>query len=158
MTTITLENIKSEHAKVADLIAAFEAQSKGKKLSLPAVEIELQPGEHYAGMIVGKEGEPSYHLVLMAQTPTEDQKWKAATKWAEKTGGSLPTRREQSLLFANLKEQFEERYYWSCEQHASDAGYAWYQSFDDGHQDSINVDHELCARAVRRVQITGEQE
>ncbi len=153
MKTITLETIKTEHAKVAEMIALFEAQSMSTTLRLQAIEINLNAGEHYAGLIVGKDGEPSYHLVLMSGAPTDDLNWKAANYWAARVGGALPTRREQSLLFANLKEQFEDRYYWSCEQNASDAGYAWYQLFGLGYQLDLLISNELRARAVRRVAI-----
>jgi hypothetical protein len=75
--------------------------------------IELQPGERYAGMILGKDGDPSYHLVLLPGQQ-DDITWEKAMEWAAKQGGeyvsNLPTRREQSLLFANLKEEFEDRY------------------------------------------------
>lgn len=49
MTTITLESIKAEHAKIGDLIAAFEKQQETAALFFPEVTINLAPGEHYAG-------------------------------------------------------------------------------------------------------------
>ncbi|MCA3196747.1 MAG: DUF1566 domain-containing protein, partial [Cupriavidus sp.] len=70
--------------------------------------------------------------------------------WADEQQGSLPTRREQSLLFANLKSEFDERAYWSGEKHAENAGWAWYQTFDYGTQDTLTQSRELRARAVRR--------
>ena len=107
MTTITLESIKAEHAKLADLIAAFEKQHEPSALLFPEVTIELAQDEHYAGLIVGKDGEPSYHLVLLPGQ-AGDISWDKAMEWASKQGGesiaSLPTRREQALLYANLKE------------------------------------------------------
>jgi len=109
----------------------------------------LKKGEHYAGIILGKDGEPDYHLILL---PGDADKvnWEAAKKFADKAGGELPTRREQSLLFANLKEQFEPRWYWSFEQHASDSDCAWFQHFDYGYQFSNLKSYECRARAVRR--------
>ena len=77
--------------------------------------------------------------------------WDDAKAWAAKIGGELPTRQEQSLLFANLKNEFLERYHWSCEAYSS--GSAWCQSFGDGYQDNNNRNNELCARAVRRAPI-----
>jgi hypothetical protein len=151
MITITLESIKAEQSKLAALIAQFEEQIP--EFHFPETLITMRPGEHYAGLIVGKDGEASYHLILMAGIPTADMAWQAAKDWAKLLGGELPTRREQSLLFANLKEQFEERYYWSCEQHESDAGYAWFQHFISGDQIYDHVLNELRARAVRRVAI-----
>jgi hypothetical protein len=156
MTIITLESIKAEHAKIGDLIAAFEKQQESAALFFPEVTINLAPGEHYAGLILGKDGEHSYHLILLPGQAT-DITWEKAMEWASKQGGetvaSLPTRREQSLLFANLKEEFEERAYWSCEAHEHESGWAWYQLFYHGYQYSLDRLIELRARAVRRLVI-----
>ena len=155
-TTITLESIKAEHIKLADMIAAFEKQQEPSALFFPEATINLAPGEHYAGLIIGKDGEPSYHLVLLPGQ-ADDITWEKAMEWASKQGGdsvaSLPTRREQALLYANLKEEFEERAYWSCEAHESESGWAWYRYFGDGHQNHTNRHGELRARAVRRLAI-----
>ena len=156
MNLITLDDIKAQHAKVADMIAAFEKQQKTPALFFPEVTINLSPGEHYAGLVLGKDGEPSYHLVLLPGQ-ADDITWDKAMEWAGKQGGgdvaSLPTRREQALLYANLKEEFEPRAYWSCEAHESESGWAWYQDFLIGLQTSNHEDNELRARAVRRLPI-----
>ena len=156
MTTITLESIKAEHAKLADLIATFEKQQEPSALRFPEVTIKLAPGEHYAGIVLGKDGEASHHLVLLPGQ-ADDITWENAMDWAGKQGGefvaSLPTRREQALLYANLKEEFEERAYWSCEAHESESGWAWDQTFGHGNQDSYYRGYELRARAVRRLVI-----
>ena len=67
MTTLTLDTVKAEQQRLADMIATLEAQARVQTFALPAAEITLQPGEHYAGIILGKEGEPSYHLILMSK-------------------------------------------------------------------------------------------
>lgn len=156
MTIITLESIKAEHARLADLIAAFEKQQEPSALYFPEATINLAPGEHYAGIITGKDGEPSYHLVLLPGQ-ADDITWDKAMEWASKQGGdsvaSLPTRREQALLYANLKEEFEERAYWSCEAHESESGWAWFQNFRRGYQNGTRRITELRARAVRRLVI-----
>jgi hypothetical protein len=113
---------------------------------------ELKEGEHYAGILLGKNGEPDQHIVLLPGA-AENVEWQDALDWAKSLGGDLPTRREQSLLFANLKEEFEEAWYWSNEQHASYSDYAWYQLFYDGGQDNWLNNYELRARAVRRLVI-----
>ena len=155
-TTITLESIKAEHTRLAEMIAAFEAQSTGESIHFPELLLELNPGERYAGLIVGKDGEPSYHLVLLPGS-AENLTWVQAVEWSAKQGGqytaSLPTRREQSLLFSNLKEEFEREWYWSNEAHASESGWAWHQYFGNGGQNSDHEDVELRARAVRRLVI-----
>ena len=154
MTTITLDDIKAQHAKVAEMITAFEKQQGPSALFFPEATINLAPGEHYAGIVLGKDGEPSYHLVLLPGQ-ADDITWDKAMEWAGKQGGeyvaSLPTRREQALLYANLKEEFEERAYWSCEAHESESGWAWYQNFTYGYQGITNRSNELRARAVRRL-------
>lgn len=154
MTPITLESIKAEHVKLADMIAAFEKQQESSALFFPEVTINLAPGEHYAGLIIGKDGEPSYHLVLLPGQ-ANDITWNKAMEWAGQQGGeyvaSLPTRREQALLFANLKDEFEERTYWSCEAHESDNASAWYQNFTNGSQSITLKGSSLRARAVRRL-------
>ena len=117
-------------------------------ITLPA----LKKGEHYAGIAL-VDGVPSHHLILL---PGENKKcdFKAAGAWAKKQGGELPQRREQSLLFANCKEQFPDGgVYWSGEQHASYSGSAWYQDFYYGYQNSGTTSFTLRARAVRRVAI-----
>ena len=151
-TTITLESIKAEHARLAEMIAAFEAQANTpESIHFTELLIELRPGERYAGLVIGKDGEPSYHLVLLPGQ-ADDITLDKAMEWAGKQGGeyvaSLPTRREQALLYANLKEEFEERAYWSCEAHESESGWAWYQRFGYGNQ-SINRGIELRARFAR---------
>lgn len=71
--------------------------------------------------------------------------------WAKCQGGELPTRREQSLLFANLQEHFKGTWYWSDQEHESNTDYAWYQYFYYSNKGITRKDHELRARAVRRV-------
>ena len=116
------------------------------------IKKNLKKGELYAGLILGKNGAPDHHLVLLPGQ-ANDVDWKAARAWATKAGGELPTRREQSLLFANLKEEFEERWYWSAELFAPVSGYAWFQYFYDGNQGNYDLYGKLRARAVRRLSV-----
>ena len=122
--------------------------------SPPSVALPNRPplaaGELYAGLIIGKDGAPDHHLILLPGA-VEDKTWEQAKEWAASIGGELPTRREQSLLFANLKEQFEGTWYWSSEQSASNSYAAWYQTFDGGIQHYGHKGNELRARAVRRL-------
>lgn len=121
-----------------------------RTFSLPAAEITLQLGEHYAGIILGKGGEPDYHLILMANAVAKVE-WKDAKDWAKSLGGELPTRREQSLLYVNLKDQFESAFYWSSQPHESEPGFVWCQHFGVDSQCDIHHTKVLCAQAVRRV-------
>ena len=112
----------------------------------------LKAGEEYAGIILGKNGDPDHHLILLPGE-AESVNWKNAKEFAAKAGGELPTCREQSLLYANLKECFQESVYWSKEQHADHADYVWYQNFGYGRNGIFYKFNSLRARAVRRVAI-----
>ncbi len=114
------------------------------------IEQNLKPGEQYAGIILGQDGEPDHHLILLPGQAT-NVKWDAAREFAQNAGGELPTRREQALLFANLKGEFEPRWYWSGEQHAARSDFAWLQYFLNGYQYSTHKSYEGRARAVRRL-------
>lgn len=130
------------------------AKSAATKKAVEQVSItlpKLAKGEHYAGLILEK-GKPAHHLVLLPGE-LESATWRDAVAWAKKQGGELPSRREQSLLFANAKEHFQERWYWSGEQVAGDESYAWTQGFLIGTQYDDHKDNECRARAVRRVGI-----
>ena len=110
----------------------------------------LNLGEIYAGILLGKDGQPDEHLILI-EGETESATWPEAQEFAKSIGGELPTRREQALLYANLKEQFKASWYWSGEQHAGTEDWAWAQHFDSGLQTNGRKDGRLRARAVRRL-------
>jgi hypothetical protein len=50
-----------------------------------------------------------------------------------------------------VPELFQKEWYWSCEQHADDSDYAWYQFFGYGNQNNWHKGSNNRARAVRRV-------
>ncbi|MFJ3048557.1 DUF1566 domain-containing protein [Herbaspirillum chlorophenolicum] len=109
----------------------------------------LKPGEQYAGILLGLNGQPDQHIILL---PGDVEKpWKEAKAWATSIGGELPQRREQSLLFANLKGEFQQRAYWSAEPNGN--GWAWCQDFRNGVQLDYHTFSALRARAVRRLVI-----
>jgi hypothetical protein len=112
----------------------------------------LKKGELYAGIILGKDGEPDYHLILLAREEVYAN-WEAAKHFASTVGGELPTRREQSQLYANLKEEFQGHYYWSDEPHAAHSSYAWCHNFYGGGEINYSKHIMRSARAIRRVVI-----
>jgi hypothetical protein len=109
---------------------------------------QLADGEYYAGILLGHDGEPDQHIILL---PGDEGAltWKQARDWAESIHGRLPTRREQHLLIANLKNEFQRDWYWSSEEHASVSDFAWYHHFSYGTQYYNLKNHKLRARAVR---------
>jgi hypothetical protein len=148
-----LEVIKTAQAELAKQIATLEETiTKPRNFVFHAQTIALNPGEEYAGIILGKDGAASHHLILLPGE-AESVTFAGAQEFAKKAGGDLPTRREQSLLFANLKDQFEQSWYWSGEQPAATSNSAWCQYFGYGHQFNSSKDYELRARAVRSVTI-----
>ena len=112
---------------------------------------ELNEGEVNAGLCV-VDGKFSHWLILLPATTDKDLKWQEAIDWAASVGGELPTRDESALLYANVRDQIDQDYwYWTSTPHASEPSWAWGQDFDNGLQnDDPKVNH-YWARAVRRV-------
>lgn len=106
---------------------------------------ELQENEKYAGITL-KDGQPHENIILL---PGEfSGTWEQCKEWAKSIGGELPDRQVGALLYANLKSEFENDWYWLSQQYSPVS--AWVQFFGDGYQDDIHKDLELRARAVRR--------
>ena len=147
---ITLEQIEAKQTELADLIEKFKTQPKPIQYGIPAVVINLAPGERYAGLVLNDDGTASHHLVLL---PGDEVglTWPAAKARAIEQGGQLPSRREQALLYANLPGEFEAIWYWSIEEHNSAS--AWCQHFGGGSQLYYPQYGELRARVVRRLTV-----
>ena len=118
--------------------------------TIPAAIGAAFAGGIYAGISRGVDGGPDQHLVLLPGE-AEDVNWEAAGAFAADAGGELPTRAEQALLFANLKDQFQRDWYWSSEQ--AGPSLAWSQGFYNGSQHYDLRSYEGRARAVRRLPI-----
>ena len=110
---------------------------------------KLNPGEHWAGIIIDDDGKPSYHLIGLPGE-IENATWDEAVEWAKSVGGELPSRRELAWERVNAALHFKPDWYWSGEQHA-DARVACYQFFINGLQGYDRKDIKLRARAVRRI-------
>ncbi|MGY1490754.1 hypothetical protein ACW4YW_15210 [Methylobacillus pratensis] len=149
--SITLADIKHRQDEIACMIAKFETQ-ESTSILIEGVTIMLAHGERYGGAILKEDGTVDHHVILLPGDNDRDTH-ENQTKWAASIGGVLPSRREQSLLFANLKDEFQREVYWSGEDYAEDPYYAWYQSFGNGSQGWYYRSYELRARAVRRLVI-----
>lgn len=154
MTTLTLAKIEAEQNKLADMIAEFKAASRSSTYTVNSATIVLHPGERYAGLLLDDDGAPLHHLILLPED-VDDMDWDAAKAWAQANGCELPTRREQALLYANLKSEFQSTWYWSSETSASASACA--QSFYDGNQNLRRQYLEFRVRAVRRVPVSEVQ-
>ncbi|MFD1558305.1 DUF1566 domain-containing protein [Paraburkholderia silviterrae] len=118
-------------------------------------QIQLPPlseGEVYVGAIGDKNGD--YYHVILLPGDHECDTHAGANDWAKSIGGDLPNRIEQSMLWANYRDQFKQDWYWSNETYHRNDAYAWYQIFFDGSQSYRHRDNVDCrARAVRRLPI-----
>ena len=151
MSQVTLEAVQAKQTELAAMIQQLQTQAGPiTVIEIESCDIELQPGEHYAGTILDENGEHQHHLILMAHRPTGKLTWQAATDWAKSVGGYLPFRQEQALLFANCKPHLKADWHWSAETHDDDASSAWHCIFTNGHQSSDLKSYEGCAVAVRR--------
>lgn len=153
MSVVTIEAIQAKQIELAKMIQQLTDQSsdQSREIELEANTIVLAQGEHYAGAVLDADGNHMHDLVLMAQRPGKKLNWQDAMNWAEEVGGSLPTRQEQALLFANCKPHLQPEWHWSNESHESDASSAWHCDFRIGHQDNAHKFYQFAAVAVRRV-------
>ncbi|HAF43451.1 MAG TPA: DUF1566 domain-containing protein [Gallionellaceae bacterium] len=124
----------------------MNAITEPNKFTIP----ELKEGEIYAGAIVKPDG--TGHHVILIDGDNDDADWQTQMDWAKSIGGDLPDRVEQSMLYAHLKDRFQEYWYWSNTKH-DDTRFAWRQVFHYGYQGSISTNNQFRARAVRRVAI-----
>lgn len=148
-------------SRLTDILAAIPGTKVAFRTKEPLTPPSIgtfwpNQGGIYAGVVRGNKGQPDYHLIV-ANPAVEKVTWKDAGAWARglqvglHTDYDLPLRKEQAILFGNVPELFENDWYWSCEQFAGDAGYAWCQSFYYGLQSDNGTSYQLRARAVRRV-------
>ena len=145
---MNIETIKAKQAELEKLIEQLQAQTT--VIEIKERTVKLHPGEHYAGAVLDADGNHLHDLILLPQHGKR-MTWEKAKKWAEEIGGALPTRQEQTMIFANCKPHLEGVCHWSCEEYEEDASYAWICYFSSGHQVNHHKNGELAAVAVRRV-------
>ena len=151
MSPVTLQTIQAKQTELAMMILQLQEEQQSTEIEIDSCTITLQPGEHYAGAVLDADGQHLHHLVLMAEVPDSKLAWQSAMDWATSIGGTLPTRQEQALLFANCKPHLKPVWHWSSETHESDASYAWFCYFITGIQLRDHKSFEGSAVAVRRV-------
>ena len=150
---ITLELIEARQSELADMIATLKQASATHTITVHSAQIVLQPGERYAGLVLGDDGTPSHHIILLQARPTKRLAWQSAREWANSVGGVLPTLREQALIFAHCREHVEHDLHWSSEAYEDDASCARLCHFYYGYQPVYDVRYEACAVAVRLIHI-----
>jgi hypothetical protein len=150
--TITLEAIKAEQTRIAAMIAEFEKKPAALAFPISIQFPTLAEGEKFVGVIISADGSRK-HAVILLPGEADPAGWKKQLKWAESIGGELPDRVESSLLFAAMKNEFKEEWYWTREQYAAYSDCAWSQHFANGSQGLSSTSDEFRARAVRRLAI-----
>lgn len=96
--------LKKAHNAVDVLIKRYEAQTIQMPISNNLIDTGvLTLSERYAGIITEQSGKLAYHLILLSDEISSIN-WSEAIGWVHNIGGELPTRREQSQLFANLQK------------------------------------------------------
>ena len=119
--------------------------------NLPALGAPLAGGI-FIGVITQPDG--THAAVALLPDRAEDVTWQAATEWAEKLGGQLPTRPMAAMIFANTQERPKSGWHWTCETHKDDASYAWHCHFLLGNQHGTHKSYEGAAVAVRLIPLT----
>jgi len=125
-------------------------------LTAPAIgAIWAEQGGIYAGLSRGEDGQPDAHIVLHVSEAPSRLKWQAGLDWAAtvevdgRIDFHVPTRFESALLYANLRELFDQSaWYWTSTQYSELSAFTQY--FDYGSQDDIGKKYEARVRAVRR--------
>ncbi len=148
LAQILIERIRSatwiDRVTAAEIMAPVPIDLR----KLPAIGAEWEGGL-YAGITV-HDNRP---MALVLLPGDEKLNWKDAGAWAEKAGGTLPSKVDSLILFQNLKSEFKDECYWTSEVHPSNAACAFIQGFALGSQLSARKVSDYRARAVRRVAI-----
>ncbi len=110
-------------------------------------------GGIFAGMI--RHDFNDCYLILSEDDLKRDMTYRVAVEWANKVHSDgrndfrLPMPNEAALLYANLKDKFEDLWYWTCEPYHADKTCAWVQTFGYGRQADARMTDACRARAVR---------
>ncbi|MGU7784919.1 DUF1566 domain-containing protein, partial [Burkholderia sp. PU8-34] len=91
----------------------------------------LAEGEIYLCGVIDANGDVEHTVLLPGDTRAT---WQKSLEWAKGLGGDLPTRVELAVAYAKHRDLFERAAYWSNEEDADDAGWAWFQYFGSGYQ------------------------
>src|SRR5262245_60760740 len=96
---------------------------------MPRIGAEVAEwGGIFAGVSRASSPEDADYYLIVGPEIDGTKTWQDAKDAAEHLGFgdfTLPVRKEQALLFANVAELFKAEWYWSSEQHASSSNDAW---------------------------------
>lgn len=163
------KRIQTAHRKPRAVRSELSAGFKPARISASTAGFSLPcigdywPGEGgvFHGLIAGQNGKPDYALISAEKKHhhagagfAEMQEYPKGLTIDGHNDFKMPTRKEQRVQYANAKlGQFEDAWYWSCEQSADDSVYAWSQTFSNGSQGYWPKVTKDRGCAVRRVPI-----
>jgi len=135
--------------KQAKRAARSKSAASVTTITLPVIG----KGEKYRGFVLGADGKPSHHVILLGEQlarATHDE----ALAFAKKLGGSLADRAEGALLYAqNADGACQKEWYWLAPLRESDSAFAWCQTFGYGYQDYGGRGNHCRVCVVRRAPI-----
>lgn len=143
-------------AEIERLWLASVREEPTTSIRFPRIGSSLWNGGVYAGIVRG--GENDYHLIAN-EAEGKGLSWENARSWASNltpyAGRSWrpPTRRDQAILYGNAPELFAKEWYWSGEEYAPNAAYAWAQNFRYCTQLRYRRNYEFRARAVLHIPV-----
>ncbi|WP_205182698.1 DUF1566 domain-containing protein [Burkholderia sp. LMG 13014] len=148
MSDVTLEQLKSEHARFGALIDQYEKQSTATEYVIERTVIPLPAGARVAGPILKDDGSIDYYLILHAGE--ESGSHDSVKAYTAGRGLKTPNRREGRLLQAAFPEFCAEGSMWLEEEREDDSAYAWSQNYYGGLQGLSHKSVELRGVAVSR--------
>lgn len=126
-----------------------------KTISVPSLG-EICPGKggYFAGLGIGPDGTP--HLVYVHVARPGKMKWQEYIDWCKTLEADGHTdfrpilRPDGALAYATMKDKFsDDDWYWTGEEVAGYAVFAWIQHFGYGDQGSGRKGNRFLACAVR---------
>ncbi len=134
MSEVTIELVQAKQNELASMIEALQRKQQPTTLRIPAVEIELFPGEWYAGAVLNDDGSVKHHTVVSKESD-ETRDYDQTQAWAKGLGLSAPTIQEARLIVAHKYGRLADMtWFWTCEPHSNSA-YAWYCHLNFGNGD-----------------------
>lgn len=131
----------------------------GQPRNAPRAIGSVWQGGVYAGLVLGLD-DKTYHLVVNPEQYLDAADWAFATAWAGRlrAGGHkdwrLPTRREALVVNANVQPRPQPKVWrWLGEGTGMDDHCAWAERQVDGFMDTLNMDVQCSAYAVRTVEV-----
>ena len=148
--SITFEEAETQLKAFADRLIQQLRSSAARLIDQPALQIELQPGEWYAGAVLNEDGSVKHHLIV-ADSDNAGRTFAQVQAWAAARELSALTRQESRLIVAHRYSRLPGMsWFWTSEEH-EDASYAWGCNLGYGLVLDGSRSAEGGAVAVRRV-------